>query len=80
MKDQVTYQAVLFNMDKPDQPKFISIGKMIYDGLKGGWVNDMQLGPTVYKVDRCRAFDVVSEVFGTTYYLIIDVKKLIAAE
>lgn len=70
-----TYQAVLFNVDKLDKPKIIILRSLTYDALKTRWTKEVKLGETTYSVLSVRSFDVVSEIFGTTYYLIIDLKK-----
>lgn len=48
---------------------------LLYESLKNGWTKEFQLGGTYYDIERVRAFEEVSEIFGTRYYLIIDVKK-----
>lgn len=47
----------------------------MYDSIKQGWTKEMQLGKVIYDIERSRGFEIVSEIFGTTYYLVIDVKR-----
>lgn len=74
----ITYQLVLFNVDRPSEPsqaKQMMIDKNKYEGLKSGWIKEILLGEMVYTIESWRAFDLISDLFGTRHLLIIDVKK-----
>lgn len=76
---QVTYQAVLFNVDRPAEPsqaKAMFISKTQYEYMKTGEIKEIQLGENVYQLQGWRAFDITSELFGTRHMLIVDVKKV----
>jgi hypothetical protein len=68
-----TYQLVLFNIDKPGH-KFMKAGLLMYDSIKNGWTKEMKLLNQVYRIEKVRSFNVESEEFGCTYYLVIDLK------
>ncbi len=75
-----TYQVVLFNNDRPAVPgnaKDCFINKAEYDSLVNGWTNEIQLGPTIYKVVSWRAFDMNSDLWGNRCFIVMDVIKKI---
>lgn len=74
----ITYQVVLFNIDRPAEPsqaKDMYVNKSQYQSIKSGWIKDFKLGDCFYEVQGWRAFDITSELFGTRHMLVIDVKK-----
>ena len=73
----ITYQVVLFNVDRPAEPsqaKNMFINKSQYQDIKDGTIKGFKMGDFIYELQSWRAFDITSELFGTRHMLIIDVK------
>ena len=74
----VQYQLVLFNVDRPAEPKQarpLYVTKEQYESVKSLEDVSLHLEDDEYSVISWRAFDITSNLFGTRHMLIIDVKK-----
>lgn len=75
MNDPI-YKIVLFNVDQPEKAaKKLDVQALLFENIKNSWVKELQFGTTVYIINALRPFDEISEIFGATHYLIVDVKK-----
>lgn len=74
----ITYQLVLFNVDRPAEPKqakHLFVTKEQYESVKSLGDVALHFEDSEYNVISWRAFDITSNLFGTRHMLIIDVKK-----